>query len=428
MKWFKNLRNKFRSWRIQRQRDAAPALREFVYLDSTSLKSLLISQRDTLPAETKQTISRADEAEVSARAAAGNKLVGEAEAGSTVRSSSSSDFQQTRKAEIQTLFKEFRDLPAYHLKIGPEEPVVKGVRRGDLVELRVELSPDPLYELIALTREFGSLAEAAPHIMGGNQTLHMLAEVRPIMQMLDQLMAGLIPVKAKVIDYVVVCREDQEVIVKTDELKAKEHHEPLFLVGVTEAENYWRDLRRIVFSHARYTVMARISRDGLHREWTPVKGADLFTDVAPDFMEKLRAVEFPKQGEEGQIERGTTPRQEAFQAVLRAFKDEALSEVEQTLSEEIEKNFDALVSSLASAQDSVQAQAAAFRSVQTFLEEHGVELDPERLADLRESARHSYGFELTPTSALEVNPKSSEFIRKDADEWLLDTEVIAIYW
>lgn len=437
MKWFNKLRVKWadrkarrRRRNVEEEREAAPELREFVYLDSTSLKSLLISQRDTLLAETAETLSRADAAEISSRVSAGNKLIGEAEAGSTIRSSSASDYQQTRKAEIQTLFKEFRELPGHHLKIGPETTVEDSIQRGDLVELRVELKPDPIYELIALTREFDGLAEAAPHIMGGHQTLHMLAEVRPIMQMLDQLLAGLVPVKAEAIDHVVVRRQGKEKVVRRMEVQDQEEHEPLFLVGVTEAENYWRDLRRIVFSQARYTVMARLSRDGLHRDWTAVKGADLFARVAPDFMSKLRAVDFQDPTDTKHLQNNTNPRKHAFQKVLRTFKDEILLEVSGSLPEAAEEEFDIIVRSLEAGESSVQTQVDAFGSVAAFLTRYirEAELDGERLAELREKARQIIGFPLLPDSVLQRSPQTAELKTEAPKEWLLDTEIIAIYW
>jgi len=56
----------------------------------------------------------------------------------------------------------------------------------------------------------------------------------------------------------------------------------LQVVAVAEADLFWRDIRRVLFSGARYTVLARVSRDNIQTEWTPVKLVELLKDVVPD--------------------------------------------------------------------------------------------------------------------------------------------------
>lgn len=34
---------------------------------------------------------------------------------------------------------------------------------------------------------------------------------------------------------------------------------PIFVVGVTERDQYWKDIRRVLFSKSRYTVFARLA-------------------------------------------------------------------------------------------------------------------------------------------------------------------------
>lgn len=299
-----------------------------MYLDSTSLKSLLISQRDTLPSEVTKRITHSDEAEVLSKMSAGNDFFGKAEVGARISTAAGSDFSATRKAEIQTLFKELKDLPGLPRRLAPDTDRENQFARGDLIEIEVELSPDPTYELIALLREFGGLAEAAPHIMGGAQMLESLEEVRPIMKMLDQLMAGLIPIRGRVLGHVVTTESGQPQVRKTSSLTPAElkASQPLLVVGVTEYDKFWRDPRRVIFSHAKYTVMARIARDGIQQDWSPVKGADLFYDLVPELKSRLTELRLPKSESQSQPAAPIPPREKVFTEVLTAFKDRLIAD------------------------------------------------------------------------------------------------------
>jgi hypothetical protein len=74
-----------------------------------SLRSLLVSQKDTIPEEVSRAISLAEEAELSSKVSVDAPLVAKAEAGARYQTSNSSTVQTSRKAIVQTLFKELRD-------------------------------------------------------------------------------------------------------------------------------------------------------------------------------------------------------------------------------------------------------------------------------------------------------------------------------
>ena len=57
---------------------------------------------------------------------------------------------------------------------------------------------------------------------------------------------------------------------------------PLYVVGVAEAELFWRDLRRILFSSSDYRMLCRLGRTSAQRTWTPVKLTDVLEGVVPD--------------------------------------------------------------------------------------------------------------------------------------------------
>lgn len=419
--------------RVSKDPGAAAKLREFVYLDDVSLKSLLISQTGTLLTSTTRSLSQTDEAEVNSRVSAGNSMVGSAEMGSRLRSGSTSGHQATYKAEVQTQFKAFVELPAVSPTMSPKSRRVEKFSRGDLVEVEVELSVDNLYELIAITDSFGDMAEAAPQILGGTETANVMNMADPVRKLLDQLMAGLVPIKAKALNHVVIMRDENPIVVARSELDGDERSEAqdLYIVGVTEGARYWRDLRRVVFSKSPYTMMVRVARDGLQRDWTPVKGAHLFDGIAPDFMPQLRKARLhPLAQGEGVVAQGYSPRQKSFADALNNYKDALLSDVDVEWSSAVSEKFGELIDRLSASESSLIKQSEAFEQVQRFVLDSTPQLtepDNNTLYSMREQARMTAGFSMVSESGFATShdeAKSTDSL----DEWLLDTEVIAIYW
>ena len=151
------------------------------------------------------------------------------------------------------------------------------LQRGKLVEFRVRLGADPVFHLGTMVSEFTAMAEDYPDMFAAGGGLTTLREVQPINKILQRLLAGLVPIRATAVDHVVAEIEGIEYVVHREVIKGLDlRTRPLEIVGVTEQEAYWKDLRRVLFSDAEFTALARISRPGLHDSWTPVKLADLF--------------------------------------------------------------------------------------------------------------------------------------------------------
>src|SRR5699024_8684833 len=140
-----------------------PPLREFVYLDEVSLRSLLSSQKGEMTDSTSESSAEAVQAEVSAALGANPGLVAKAELSSRFQTSNSSTIQTSRKATVQSWFKELHSLPGIRLietvqPKGPAEDLETlestrdtsllaqsgALRRGALVEFRVRLKADPV--------------------------------------------------------------------------------------------------------------------------------------------------------------------------------------------------------------------------------------------------------------------------------------------
>jgi len=235
-RWFRHPINSFKRWREDKRLDdrsdemkSSRPLREFVYLDAVSLHSLLVSQNATIPTEVSQAISRADEAELSGSVAskAGSDLVGasvQADSSTRYQTSNSNSTQSSRKAVIQTLFKELRELPLDFKLAAPSgapatfgsvESVAKSddrrsaeigssFLRGDLLEVEVTLAVDPVFKLGAMMTEWSAMADEYPAMFGNGGMLGFLRDSEPIIKVLDRFLAGLIPIKAAAVHHVVV--------------------------------------------------------------------------------------------------------------------------------------------------------------------------------------------------------------------------------
>jgi hypothetical protein len=349
---------------------------------------------------------------------------------------------------IQTLFKELRDLPLeFKLAARDKDPEAlksaeavseaeppdvepaAAFHRGTLVEVEVTLAVDPVFKLGLMMNEWTGMAGDFPAMFGGNGLLGFLHDSQPVMKVLDRFLAGLIPVKATATNHVVVEIGDHEYVVHRaalGDLDVKTR--PLHIVGVTEHLGYWRDIRRVFFSDARFTVLGRVARDGIHNKWTPVKLADLFSEVAPDFVDTINAIRSPTAADataSPQTERA------ALGAALESYKTAILGTAATSWSDTSEAEFRDLKIRLAAGPADAASQRKAFDAVRDMIV--AVTTEPiEGNADLmaRRQARADAGLELWPSVGVSFTPgnvptpKPSE----EPDDRMLDVEVIAIYW
>lgn len=460
-KWLRHPMKSFQGWRARRRRrnDAdwikkELPLREFAYLDAVSLHSLLVSQTDTIPEAITQTISRADEAELagSASISAGSDLVGKAESRTSARyqTSNSDSTQSSRKAVIQTLFKQLREQPLEFKLSAPKEvdalnqpsdvlsapanvtAAASTFVRGDLVEVEVELAVDPVFKLKAMMNEWSEMAGGYPEMFASSGGLGFLRESEPIMKVLDQFLAGLIPVRATAVNYVVVLIDGVEHVVHKDAVvNLNLELRPLFVTGVTEHLGFWKDVRRVLFSDARFTMLCRVARDGLHDKWTPVKLADLFSEVAPDFVDQVNAIQSPTA--EGGSTAAAPAQNIALAKALTNYRF-AIAPEDVNWSAEQGQEFVALAMRVSSGSTDAIAQREAFDLVRDqVVAQLGIEAPaPDRDLTARQDARSTAGLELLPrsqallASASSSNPAAAEGTGNAGR--ILDTEVIAIYW
>lgn len=427
-------------------------LREFVYLDAVSLQSLLVSQNMTLLESVSQGISSSSEAEASSSLSA-DALVGKGEVTARFQASNSNNLESSRKAIVQSLFKEFRELPLDFKLVKREERPTQfedvgsiaqlddvtivepaaSLKRGDLVEIEVELSVDPVFKLAAMMTEWSAMADEYPQMFGtGSGLLGFLRGSEPIMKVLERFLAGLIPIRATAVNHVVVEVSGRDYIV---DKRAVEHLDirkrPLQVVGVTEQQSYWKDIRRVLFSDATFKVLGRIARDGVYEKWTPVKLADLFSDAAPDFVDSINAIRSPSAAD-AHAPVAVAEQQNAPATALRYYREELLAKVGH-LNKPSLSELDSLVL-LPHGGSTVRAseQRRAFDQMRDLifadLSEHPITAEEDLAA--RQRARQKAGLDLFPSVAAGLSPAPTpvKTAQPDRDGRLIDMEVIAIYW
>lgn len=444
-KWMKRRREPSQS-RAQRE-----PLREFIYLDEVSLRSLLSSQTGEVIDSTSKQIAGSFDVEVGSSVAAGLPQMGSAELTSRFQTSNSSTLQTSRKATVQSWFRDFYNIPNLRviepanevhkassaidlMAISNTSQIVKtsALERGGLVEFRVKLAADPIFHLGTMVSEFTGMSEDYPDMFAENNGLETLKEVQPVNRILQRLLAGLIPVRAEAIDYAVIEIDYVEYVVHRDVIIGLGiDTKPLVIVGVTEHLAYWKDIRRVLFSDAEFTVLCRISRSGLQASWTPVKLAELFRDLVPDLVEQMNEAGRSPFSVAPDKRNSVSTTEVSFVTALHLYKAEVLRETGKDLSGEQEVIVSKEIMKLLPQVVSASGQRAAYATVKLMLADLvGVELKSSKDIELREYSRNSSGLSLLPSlqpEPVKVDLQPPEML-KNLEPRLLDVDFVAIYW
>lgn len=424
-------------------------LREFVYLDEVSLRSLLSSQTGEI-IETKSE-QRTDGSQVNVESSAGFRAPSLAKADITSRfqTSNSNSLQTSRKATVQSWFSELHSMSGLRLiELGhPAIPVSEptdlltidnpsialpalSLERGNLVEFRVKLRADPIFHLGTIISEFSGIVDESPQMFSKGATRQQLDGFLPVNKILQRMLAGLVPIRCEALDHVAVTPLDTEYMVRRECVEGLEiSTHPIQIVGVTEHLAYWKDLRRVLFSDAEFTILGRIARSGLQSSWTPIKLGDLFRVVAPDWDEQFNAAS----GNVFNLTRGgasVSVNETNLADALRHYKISIERIAGNSLSVEQESLVSSEITRLLPRAATVTGQRSAFQIIHdTMCMNLQVEIDAERDSALRASARETSGLTLFPAMTNLTTTSAGTAITDDGPEpRLLDVEVVAIYW
>ena len=292
-------------------------LREFVYLDEVSVYSLLASRRGSIATEFSEQESASLSNEISGSIGVGLAGTG-ASLNSKLQGTQVKQSQVLRKATIQSSFKDLYESELNIFAIGDDMGVCNSQKiiaseledrfddlvkqgiiinpsrltRGALFEVEVELETDPIYRLVAAMATISDIIEDTPDFFE-TEVLATLPEMRSAGRLIDNLLAGLVPIRGRLLDFVCINTPQRSLLVRRDLINKSTLNDssissPVFVVGVTQNDLFWKDIRRVLFSGASYNVFCRLTSKGLTNSWNPVKGAEVLAGIDPSFDEQLR--------------------------------------------------------------------------------------------------------------------------------------------
>ena len=420
------LRNKFR-----RQKEVGQfQLREFIDLYEVSLQSLLVSLHGELTEKKSITDSTSNTRNVSGNIDTNNLAPLKLGFTAQYQSGKSSATQTETKATVQSWFRELYETPnilgVQPLEDGDQDIIVKSsaLQRGTLAELQVVLATDPYFNVVTSISEFFKLSENISELNG-------YSEIKWQIELLQQLLAGLIPIKAEILNYRALKTGDDTYLVHEDKVTGVSTSKiKVNLVGVTELSAYWKDIRRVLFSNQEFRVLCRISRPGLVQDWNPIKLLDLFGNVFPQKeihnvkeMLKLLSYNVDAASTAETDNDASSKMRLALEEYIKSSCEHAggeigSDEVEGIIKEVLKGNFD---------EGSMGDRKVLYEKVDGELASLKIDVPPDIRVTLRESSSEKAGlshklFTLASSEAKRVEEKSV------AEELFIEAEIIAIYW
>lgn len=442
---------RIRRWRKDAKR-SAELIREFVYLDEVSVFSLLASKDGMIATDVTDTHASTLMAETSGSFGASGGVL-RADASAKAQASDTRTTQVLRKAIVQSTFRDLYQRVRDTLVIAPapaddrapqlganDELEPDGsrtwildpsdFRRGQLIELTVELEAEPLFQARTVVSTFLDIFEQ-DQVLAGIANIDGLADAAVLSRMIEKLGAGLVPLRAKARDYVVVTKADgTELVVHRDVVACLGpgfETAPLYLVGVATETLFWKDIRSVVFARSEFQVLARVLRPDLQTSWTPLKLVDVLARVAPQFhdvLETMNSMVLDAMAQGAAAPDGS--------AQVRLVLGEYADLVADALDVELDPD-DPTLLALLEPPEGLQTGSSVkqWRLAMAPVANHvaglaGTPIDPQVAAKLRVLAQMKHG--LSPIDggpATSVSPAPGPAKNKDR---LLDTEIIAIYW
>ena len=457
--------SRLRAWlrRLKRQKDPenpAGLLREFVYLDEVSVYSILASRKGAIATEFTESQTASLNSDIGGAVSVG--LGGtKAKVDSKIQAGHVQGSQVLRKAIIQTSFKELYDIERASLALTPPSedsmPTVRtvadieeqidhlaqdswlvdprAISRGELLEVEVELEADPIFRMAAVITTLRELMEDNEEIFG-HAISSQLPQMRAMAQMLEGLLVGLVPIRGRLANYTSANIGGHNVLIHDSVLhqispEARPETQTAYVVGVAERDLFWKDIRRVLFSNARYTVFCRLATEGLADSWHPVKVADVLAGIVPQFDELIR--QFSEEARKAMTtayssSSPTVQRGDNGSQVLKQYITLLASHHCQTLTPAV---IEGLIQGVSPPDDwlsSVDGRRPIFaeitRRVDAALE---VETSNEVIYELRIAAAVETGVDEVPDPKVPCGISQAQ-PQVTGPERFLDTEIVAIYW
>jgi hypothetical protein len=413
------------------------SLREFVYLDEVSIYSLLASRSGPVPTDFTDTESESLKGEGSSGLSVGVPGT-KGEVRSRVETATSTSSQIVRKSSAQARFKQFLEAEHHGFVFSADPKASRSApssfRRGDLFEMDVELDAD---ETFRVSTTIASLVEILNQ--DGAQLLTPIdrAEMKQVIafnRILERLLVGLVPIRAKAVEYAVVRRDGTPRIVERAALiglppAERDFPEPLFVVGFAQQDLFWKDLRTVLFGQHHFVLTGRMTVGHVQDQWSPVKLAEVLRPFMPEVAEALNeagpgfATAVRASGSSAEEpDRDPLLRDALIDFVARVTTDEdAAEEVRKVVDTGDLQQADMLDGSL---EQTRAAFASTIDLLRASVGEAGI--DEAQIAQHRSDVIVEYG--LPPAPARRAPAFAAIADSEAVGAWYLEAEVIALYW
>lgn len=453
--WWRSRRRKRRIKRAAKGRQSP--LREFVYLDETSVCSLVAARVGSIADTLTATQSESLQSEVGASIGASGVV--NAGLDSKVTGVQSRSSQILRKTIIQSTFKELHDMEKDRLVIKPTASSdrfkmwregqdltgalrsaagdtwvidASSLQRGRLFEVEVELATEPLYHCSAMASAISGMIQDNPQFLGlrGHSGIAQMAAVN---QLLETLIADLVPVRGRVLDYRSLTVDSREWLLHQQVLSSLppetvESATDVYVVGVAEQPMFWKDIRRVLFSDSRYLMLCRLAQSGVRESWTPVKLSHVLEAVAPTFGQALEEGGRNALAAMTNASRSDSTQEHRSRDALSAYAEDIASQHDQVLDDAIRAELGSVADNHSGGVDGVVPSRQAFGAVTEVLTHRlGIDVSPEQAVSCRATALLGAGLWLDGQQ-LPRSGHAAQAIERDADERYLDSEIVAIYW
>jgi hypothetical protein len=276
----------------------------------------------------------------------------------------------------------------------------------------------------------------------GLNTHDQILQVRTLDRILGRLLADLVPIRGQAIDYRTVELNGKEWIVHrrlVDQLKAFYPNlmvHPLYVVGVAEQSLFWKDIRRVLFSNARFSVFCRLAKDGVHSSWTPVKLTQVLEKIVPDLAFEIKNLEtglLNALSVSNQSDETIDGKQERMQIALRRYAQFLAGHYQYSVTSQDLADIESLASQHGTSHSSLNERRKAFNAIATFLRERiGSELQPLVIAKYRDASLKDAGLDFSgniiPSVGSTGGSEANSVSPQTSHGRFIDSEFIAIYW
>lgn len=457
----------FRRWRRRRKaaknRDAP--LREFIYLDEVSVYSLNASRLGAIAAEftDTETTSLQSGSELSL---SGNVGAAKADAKASGSSTRTQESQVVRRSIVQTTFRELYEHEKDRLatRAVPDDVKIpqidtldelieaeevlktdglivdpKRLARGALLEMEVELDTESVFQFSTLLQTLVEIIQENTDLFGIDE--EEFEKGMAYGRIIERLLAGLVPIRGLAVDYVRIKPGQRELIAHrrlSERLLAgglagdqRLETSPLYVVGVTEEALYWKDIRRVLFSGTRFRVLCRMAQDGVQNSWTPIKLRDVLAKMAPELAKPIDALAFGDffgKDDSGGKETNDGRRQ-ALRGALNSYAASLTTAYGRELNPDDLLSLQGLVECHQDSFRTTSAMKAGFDAIaQCLADSLGIELHASAEKERRLKALAEAGLSLTGELEPSTEPSGDASLRPTREEYVLDSEFIAIYW